>query len=88
MKAVQIVLDDRLLATLDRAARRRKLSRSAFVRRSLEAALARERMESLLESERAAYARKPLSPDERATIEDLQTAQDRVLASLDGGDGW
>jgi metal-responsive CopG/Arc/MetJ family transcriptional regulator len=88
MKPVQIVLDADLLSRLDRAARKHKLSRSRYVRDSLEAVLRAEHIRDLAEAERQAYARKPLTAAERATDRVLSRAQDKVLQRLAREDPW
>ncbi|MBI3182823.1 MAG: ribbon-helix-helix protein, CopG family [Myxococcales bacterium] len=88
MKPVQIVMDEQLLARLDRAARRRKLSRSAFIRQSVEAALSSDQLQALVEAERQAYRKQPLSAAERAAFRELSKAQERVLQGLSRGERW
>jgi metal-responsive CopG/Arc/MetJ family transcriptional regulator len=77
-----------LLSRLDRAARKHKLSRSRYVRDSLEAVLRAEHIRDLAEAERQAYARKPLTAAERATDSVLSRAQDKVLRRLAREDPW
>jgi metal-responsive CopG/Arc/MetJ family transcriptional regulator len=88
MKPVQIVLDAELLVRIDRAARKRRLSRSGYVRESLEAVLRAQRIRELVEAERLAYARKPPTADERAAARSLSKGQDRLLARLAREDSW
>ena len=88
MKAVQIVLDEDLLAEVDRAARKRRSSRSAFIRESVAQTLAALSMQELVASERRAYRRRPQTADERAAFRALSGAQDRVLAELGKKDRW
>jgi hypothetical protein len=64
MKTVQMTLEPALVAAVDRAARRLKLSRSAFTRKALREALAREREQELDRRLRQGYARKPVRPGE------------------------
>jgi metal-responsive CopG/Arc/MetJ family transcriptional regulator len=60
MKTVQMTLDEKLVETVDRAARKLGKSRSAFTREALREALDRARLRALEERHRAAYARKPV----------------------------
>ena len=60
MKTVQMTLDEDLVASVDRVARRLGKSRSAFTREALREALARLRARSLEEKHRAGYAGKPV----------------------------
>lgn len=82
MKAVQIVLDEKLLAEVDRAVRKGHVSRSAFIRDSVTQTLGALRMRELVESERRAYLRRPQTADERAGFRALSDAQDHVLSDL------
>ncbi len=64
MTTIQVVLEDSLLAATDRAARRLKVNRSAFVRDALREHL---RLLSVLDKERrdrAGYARRLIAEDE------------------------
>ena len=88
MKAVQIVLDEELLAEVDRVARKHKASRSAFIRDSVAQTLNALRMRELVESERRAYLKRPQTAAERAAFRALSGAQDRVLAQLSKKDRW
>ena len=56
MKPVQVVLDAQFLEKLDQQARRRKLSRSAFLRQVVAESLQRLRMAELVEADREAWA--------------------------------
>lgn len=64
MKAVQITLDDQLVAAVDRLARRLKTTRSAFARDALCAALARHCVEDLEEKHRLGYQKHPVRSGE------------------------
>jgi metal-responsive CopG/Arc/MetJ family transcriptional regulator len=64
MKAVQMTLDENLVAAVDRLARRLKTTRSAFARDALRDALARHRMKELEEKHRAGYQRHPVKDRE------------------------
>jgi metal-responsive CopG/Arc/MetJ family transcriptional regulator len=55
-----MTLEPELVATVDRAARRLGLTRSAFTRRALRAALERLRVDSLERRHREGYRRKPV----------------------------
>ncbi len=88
MKPIQIVVGAPLVRRLDRAAKKRKVSRSALIRRSVEAFLAADAMSNLVEAERRAYAGRPASADEREAFRALSRAQDRVLRQLAREDPW
>jgi metal-responsive CopG/Arc/MetJ family transcriptional regulator len=88
MKAIQIVVDQELLARVDRSARRLKASRSAAVRRLLELGLEQEALTSLARAEARAYARKPVSREERDALASLERSQNRVLDELARTDRW
>ena len=60
MKTVQMTLDPDLVAQVDRASRRLGLTRSAFARQALGAALERLRIEELERRHREGYRRKPI----------------------------
>jgi CopG family transcriptional regulator / antitoxin EndoAI len=60
MKTVQMTLEPELVAQVDRVARRLGLTRSAFTRRALRAALERTRIEALERRHREGYRRKPV----------------------------
>ena len=59
MRTVQMTLEPELVVKVDRAARRLGLSRSAFTRRALAAAIERLRVEDLERRQRDGYRRKP-----------------------------
>jgi len=59
MKTVQMTLDDDLVSSVDKAARRLRTSRSAFAREALRSALERLRMQELERKHREGYAKKP-----------------------------
>lgn len=58
METVQVVMDKALLQATDRAARRRRLNRSALVRDALRAYLRRLEIEDRERRDRAGYAAK------------------------------
>ena len=60
MKTVQMTLDEDLVASVDRVARKLGKSRSAFTREALRDALARVRARTLEEKHRTGYATKPV----------------------------
>ncbi len=66
MSTIQVVIEDRLLRSTDRAARRLKLNRSALIRDALREHLRRLRLGELERRERAAYERTPDDPAEFA----------------------
>lgn len=88
MKAIQIVVDEQLLARVDRSARRLKTSRSAEIRRLVEMGLEQDALAALARKEAAAYARTPPSKDDRAAFESLARSQKRVLDDLARTDRW
>jgi len=59
VKRVQIVLDERLLAALDREARRAKVNRSALVRAAIRSHLRRQKILGLERRHREGYERLP-----------------------------
>jgi metal-responsive CopG/Arc/MetJ family transcriptional regulator len=59
MRTVQMTLDEKLLASVDKAARRLKTSRSAFTRRALREALDRLAVRELEGRHRRGYERCP-----------------------------
>jgi metal-responsive CopG/Arc/MetJ family transcriptional regulator len=69
METIQVVVDGELLRAADRAARRLKLNRSAFVRQALRAHLATMRRGRLEQADREGYERKPERADEAAVWE-------------------
>jgi metal-responsive CopG/Arc/MetJ family transcriptional regulator len=64
MKVVQIVLDERLLRSVDREARKAKLNRSELVRRAIDDYLKKRRVAEAEQRHRAGYEAHP--PDEFA----------------------
>ena len=57
MKAIQITVDDRLLARLDRDPEVKRLGRSAVFRRAAEAYLVQRRKADIADAYRKAYGR-------------------------------
>jgi len=64
MKAIQITIDERLLAVLDRTLRGGRRQRSAFIRQSIANELKRMRRRRLEEADRRGYTELPIDPDE------------------------
>jgi metal-responsive CopG/Arc/MetJ family transcriptional regulator len=59
VQTIQVVLEEELLRAADRAARRLKLNRSAFVRQALRAHLAAMRRGRLERADREGHQREP-----------------------------
>jgi metal-responsive CopG/Arc/MetJ family transcriptional regulator len=59
LKTVQMTLEPELVAEVDRVARRLGLTRSAFTRRALSAAIERLHVQELERRHREGYRRKP-----------------------------
>lgn len=72
MKTVQMTLDETLVSAVDKAARKLKISRSAFTREALRTALKRIRDEGEEQRHRAGYMRKPVKKGEFDIWEDEQ----------------
>lgn len=64
MKTVQMSVDEELIATVDKVAKKLRTSRSAFMRAALRAALERMRVQELEQQHRAGYLRKPVKKGE------------------------
>ena len=64
MKAVQMTLDEGLVAAVDSVVRRLKTTRSAFARDALREALAKHRLEELERKHRLGYERHPVKRGE------------------------
>lgn len=64
METIQVVLDTKLLKATDRAAKRRKVNRSALIRQALQQHLERLRVQELEERDRRGYLAKPQREDE------------------------
>ena len=64
MKTIQMTLDDDLVSSVDKAARRLKTSRSAFTRNALRTALERLRVQELERKHREGYTKRPLKKGE------------------------
>ena len=72
MKAVQMTLEEDLVAAVDRLVRRLKTTRSAFARDALRAALAKYRVKDLEAKHRLGYQRQPVQPGEFDVWHDQQ----------------
>ena len=68
---IAISLEPELLSRIDGAARRRHVSRSAFVRTAVEDALTRERAADLTARIDAVFADEAVNDEQRATAEAL-----------------
>jgi metal-responsive CopG/Arc/MetJ family transcriptional regulator len=64
MRTVQMTLDEDLLRTVDKLARKLGTSRSAFTRQALKAAIREARMNALERKQRDGYRRKPVKRGE------------------------
>ncbi|HZB87223.1 MAG TPA: ribbon-helix-helix domain-containing protein [Terracidiphilus sp.] len=65
METIQVVLDKPLLQAADRAARKMKANRSAFVREALREHLRRLELQNREEKDREGYARLPQAVEGR-----------------------
>jgi metal-responsive CopG/Arc/MetJ family transcriptional regulator len=72
MKTVQMTLDENLVATVDKVAKRLGTTRSAFTRQALKTALREVRINELERKHREGYRRKPVK---RGEFEDWETEQ-------------
>lgn len=72
MKAVQMTLEEDLLAAVDRLARKLKTTRSAFARDALRDALAKHRVKELEEKHRLGYREHPAKSCEFGVWESQQ----------------
>jgi len=72
VRTVQMTLDSKLVAAVDKAARRLGTSRSAFAREALRAALRRLHEESLEQKHREGYRRRPVRRGEFSDWESEQ----------------
>jgi predicted transcriptional regulator len=64
MKTIQMTIDERLLRLVDKLARARKTTRSAFIRGALEAEIRRQRIRDAELCHAEGYARTPVAPGE------------------------
>lgn len=72
MKPVQILMDEDLLQTVDREAKRQKSNRSTLVRAALVAYLKTARRRTLDERYRRGYEQSPEQPEDISAWEDIQ----------------
>ena len=72
MKTVQMTLDENLIASVDKVARRLGTTRSAFTRQALKTALREVRTNELERKHREGYKRKPVK---RGEFEDWEAEQ-------------
>jgi metal-responsive CopG/Arc/MetJ family transcriptional regulator len=72
MKTVQMTLDENLIASVDKVAKRLGTTRSAFTRQALKTALRELRMNELEQKHREGYKRKPVK---RGEFEDWEAEQ-------------
>jgi metal-responsive CopG/Arc/MetJ family transcriptional regulator len=64
MKTIQMTIDEKLLADVDRAVDEMGTNRSLFIRRALQSALRQHAMEKLEARHAAGYAEQPANEDE------------------------
>jgi metal-responsive CopG/Arc/MetJ family transcriptional regulator len=64
MKAIQMTLEEDLVAQVDKAAKKLGTSRSGFTRKALRYALEKIRIEELEKQHREGYRRKPVKSEE------------------------
>jgi metal-responsive CopG/Arc/MetJ family transcriptional regulator len=64
MKTIQMTLDDDLVTSVDKAAKRLKTSRSAFTRNALRSALEQLRVRELERKHKEGYRKKPTKKGE------------------------
>jgi metal-responsive CopG/Arc/MetJ family transcriptional regulator len=72
MKTVQMTLDENLIASVDKVARRLGTTRSAFTRQALKTALREVRINELEQKHREGYRRKPVR---RGEFDDWEAEQ-------------
>jgi len=72
MRPIQILLDEELIRTVDREAKRLRSNRSKLIRAALSAYLATARRRMLDERYRRGYEQKPAAPDEFGDWERIQ----------------
>ncbi|MGH8255829.1 MAG: ribbon-helix-helix domain-containing protein, partial [Steroidobacteraceae bacterium] len=64
MKTIQMTIDDRLLKLVDKMTRSRRTTRSAFIRKALEAEIRRQHIRDEEARHAEGYARNPAVPGE------------------------
>ena len=72
MKTVQMTLEENLIASVDKVARRLGTTRSAFTRQALKTALREVRINELEQKHREGYRRKPVR---RGEFDDWEAEQ-------------
>jgi metal-responsive CopG/Arc/MetJ family transcriptional regulator len=72
MKTVQMTIDENLIASVDKVAKRLGTTRSAFTRQALKTALREVRINELERKHREGYKRRPVK---RGEFEDLEAEQ-------------
>ena len=72
MKTVQMTLDENLVSDVDRVAKKLGMTRSAFTRQALHAAIKQVKVSELERKHREGYRRKPVTPGE---FRDWETEQ-------------
>ena len=72
MKTVQMTLDENLISSVDKVAKRLGTTRSAFTRQALKAALREVRMNESEQKHREGYTRKPVK---RGEFDDWEAEQ-------------
>ncbi len=72
MKTVQMTIDENLIVSVDKVAKRLGTTRSAFTRQALKTALREVRINELERKHREGYKRKPVK---RGEFEDLEAEQ-------------
>jgi metal-responsive CopG/Arc/MetJ family transcriptional regulator len=72
MKTVQMTLDEDLLSTVDKVAKKLGTTRSSFTREALRAAVRRTRVQEMERKHREGYRRKPVRVREFSDWEDEQ----------------
>jgi metal-responsive CopG/Arc/MetJ family transcriptional regulator len=72
MKTVQMTLDEDLIVSVDKIAKRLGTTRSAFTRQALKAALREARVSELERKHREGYKRKPVKKGEFGDWEEEQ----------------
>jgi metal-responsive CopG/Arc/MetJ family transcriptional regulator len=64
MKTVQMTLDENLVSAVDEIAKKLGITRSAFTRQALHAAIKKVKVSELERKHREGYRRKPVKPGE------------------------
>ncbi len=72
MKTIQMTLDEELLKQVDKVIKDLKITRSAFIRESLQKQIERLRIQEMEEKHRQGYMKKPVKPGEFDVWEDEQ----------------